>query len=71
MITPSSDPVSMLALAVPLYLFYEFAIVFGWLYNRRKRKRAARAPRPPTAQARDPGRGRRAGATVPGRRPSP
>jgi sec-independent protein translocase protein TatC len=42
-ITPSSDPVSMLALAVPLYLFYEFAIVFGWLYNRRKRKRAVRA----------------------------
>ncbi len=42
-ITPSSDPVSMLALAMPLYLFYEFAIVFGWLYNRRRRKRAARA----------------------------
>jgi sec-independent protein translocase protein TatC len=42
-ITPSSDPVSMLALAIPLYLFYELAIVVGWLYNRRKRKRAARA----------------------------
>ena len=26
----------MLALAIPLYLFYELAIVFGWLYNRRK-----------------------------------
>lgn len=42
-ITPSSDPISMLALAIPLYLFYELAIVFGWAYNRRKRKRAARA----------------------------
>ena len=41
-ITPSSDPISMLALAIPLYLFYELAIVFGWLYNRRKRKRAAK-----------------------------
>jgi len=42
-ITPSSDPVSFLALAIPLYLFYELAILFGWLYNRRKRKRAVRA----------------------------
>jgi len=42
-ITPSSDPISMLALAIPLYLFYELAILFGWLFNRRKRKRAARA----------------------------
>jgi Sec-independent protein secretion pathway component TatC len=29
----------MLALAIPLYLFYELAIVFGRLYNRRRRKR--------------------------------
>ena len=42
-ITPSSDPFSMLALAIPLYLFYELAIVFGWLYNRRKAKRARKA----------------------------
>lgn len=42
-ITPSSDPFSMLALAIPLYLFYEMAIVFGWFYNRRKAKRARRA----------------------------
>ncbi len=42
-ITPSSDPVSMLALAIPLYIFYELAIVFGWAYNRRRRKRAAKA----------------------------
>ncbi len=42
-ITPSSDPFSMLALAIPLYLFYELAIVFGWAYNKNKRRRAARA----------------------------
>lgn len=42
-ITPSSDPFSMLALAIPLYLFYELAIVFGWAYNRRKAKRKRKA----------------------------
>jgi sec-independent protein translocase protein TatC len=42
-ITPSSDPFSMLALAIPLYLFYELAIVFGWVFNRRKAKRARKA----------------------------
>jgi sec-independent protein translocase protein TatC len=42
-ITPSSDPFSMLALAIPLYLFYELAILFGWLYNRRKARRARKA----------------------------
>ncbi len=42
-ITPSSDPFSMLALAIPLYLFYELAIVFGWFFNRRKAKRARKA----------------------------
>ncbi len=39
-ITPSSDPFSMLALAIPLYLFYEMAILFGWAFNKRKAKRA-------------------------------
>jgi len=33
-ITPSSDPFSMMALAVPLYLFYEFSIVIGKIINR-------------------------------------
>jgi sec-independent protein translocase protein TatC len=32
--TPSSDPVSMFALAIPLYLFYEGAIVVGRLLKR-------------------------------------
>lgn len=33
-ITPSGDPFSMLALAVPLYVFYELAIVAGRLLRR-------------------------------------
>lgn len=35
-ITPSSDPFSMLALAVPLYFFYEISIVLGRLLRRDK-----------------------------------
>jgi sec-independent protein translocase protein TatC len=33
-ITPSSDPFSMLALAVPLYVFYEASIVIGKMLRR-------------------------------------
>ncbi len=33
-ITPSGDPFSMLALAVPMYLFYELSIVLGRLLRR-------------------------------------
>ncbi len=33
-ITPSSDPFSMMALAVPLYVFYELSIVIGKIINR-------------------------------------
>jgi sec-independent protein translocase protein TatC len=33
-ITPSSDPFSMLALAVPMYVFYEASIVIGKLLRR-------------------------------------
>jgi sec-independent protein translocase protein TatC len=32
--TPSSDPISMFALAIPLYLFYEAAIIIGRLLKR-------------------------------------
>ena len=28
-ITPSSDPFSMLAMAIPLYIFYELSIIIG------------------------------------------
>ncbi len=37
-ITPSGDPISLIALAGPMYLFYEAAIVFGILRQRRKRR---------------------------------
>jgi sec-independent protein translocase protein TatC len=42
-ITPSGDPFSMFALAIPMYLFYEMSIVLGRLLARRKRKRAEKA----------------------------
>ena len=35
-ITPSGDPISLIALAGPMYLFYEGAIIFGKLRNRRR-----------------------------------
>lgn len=35
-ITPSSDPFSMMALAVPLYFFYEISIVIGRVISRRR-----------------------------------
>ncbi len=40
-ITPSGDPISLLALAGPMYLFYEAAIVFGRLRARRLRRASA------------------------------
>jgi sec-independent protein translocase protein TatC len=42
-ITPSGDPISMLALAIPMYIFFEASIVIGWIFNRRKRKKAEKA----------------------------
>jgi sec-independent protein translocase protein TatC len=50
-ITPSGDPISMLALAIPMYIFYELSIVIGWFFNRRKRKRAAKAEKAAAAEA--------------------
>jgi len=40
-LTPSGDPLSLMALSVPMYLFYEISIGFGWWQNRRKNKTAA------------------------------
>lgn len=36
-ITPGGDPPTLFALSIPLWLFYELAIVFGWFYTRRRR----------------------------------
>ena len=40
-ITPSGDPISMLALTIPMVIFYEAAIIVGRLVNRRRRALAA------------------------------
>src|SRR5664280_737181 len=40
-VTPSSDPFSMLAMAVPLYAFYELSILIGRLLRRRAASRPA------------------------------
>ncbi|GAB1330607.1 twin-arginine translocase subunit TatC [Streptomyces sennicomposti] len=42
--TPSTDPVSMLALAGPIWVLYFGAVVFSLLNDRRKRRREAAGP---------------------------
>jgi sec-independent protein translocase protein TatC len=42
-ITPSGDPISMLALAIPMYLFFEISVVIGWLVSRRRAKASTKA----------------------------
>jgi sec-independent protein translocase protein TatC len=42
-ITPSGDPVSMFALAIPMMLLYVIAVVIGLVIYRRKRRKAAKA----------------------------
>ena len=40
-LTPSSDPFSMLGMAVPMVVFYELAILVGRIVVRRRRRRVA------------------------------
>ena len=40
--TPSNDPISMLALSIPLWIFYGVAVLFGALRDRRRRHAAAK-----------------------------
>jgi sec-independent protein translocase protein TatC len=40
-ITPSGDPYSMLALAIPMSIFYVFSVIIGYIIQRRKRRAAA------------------------------
>lgn len=42
LITPTTDPFTMLALMVPMLLFYESSILAAWLIERRRRRRAGR-----------------------------
>lgn len=41
LITPSGDPITLMVLAVPMYLLYEVAILIGWVVARRRRSSAA------------------------------
>jgi sec-independent protein translocase protein TatC len=43
-ITPSGDPYSLVALAVPMYVFYECSIILGWLLTRNRRRDLAAHP---------------------------
>ena len=40
-ITPSGDPYSLAILSIPMYLFYEIAILIGLLLTRKRRKAEA------------------------------
>jgi len=40
-ITPSGDPISMLALAIPMSLLFIVAVLIGFIAQRRRRKREA------------------------------
>lgn len=41
LITPTTDPVTMLLMMAPMVIFYEVSILFAVLFERRRRKRAA------------------------------
>ena len=40
-ITPSGDPISLLALSVPMIVLYFVAILIGWIVQRRRNKKRA------------------------------
>jgi sec-independent protein translocase protein TatC len=41
-ITPSGDPISMLALGIPMFLLYWISVGIGWLVSRRRAKATAK-----------------------------
>jgi sec-independent protein translocase protein TatC len=43
-ITPSGDPYSLLALSIPMYVFYECSILIGWLLTRNRRRELSPHP---------------------------
>lgn len=40
-ITPSGDPITLMVLSVPMYLFYELSIIFGRIWVRRQARAAS------------------------------
>lgn len=57
-ITPSGDPISMLALAIPMYLFFEVSILIGRIFLWRKTRRAVEVDAVDAAEAGDAPDGR-------------
>lgn len=43
-LTPSGDPIPLIALSVPMYLFYEISLAFGWWRNKRGANRSRTEP---------------------------
>jgi sec-independent protein translocase protein TatC len=43
-ITPSGDPISMLALAIPMFFLYWVSVLLGWIVARRRAKAGSPAP---------------------------
>jgi sec-independent protein translocase protein TatC len=39
-VTPSGDPISMMALAIPMTLLFLVAVLIGFIAQRRKKKRS-------------------------------
>ena len=37
-LTPSGDPITLIVLSVPLYIFYELSIIYGWQRSKRLEK---------------------------------
>jgi sec-independent protein translocase protein TatC len=44
-LTPGGDPISLIVLSVPMYVFYEVAILLGWLSQRRRTSTPSAAAR--------------------------
>lgn len=41
LVTPTTDPVTMLLMMAPMTVFYEVSIIFAWWFERRRARRAA------------------------------
>ena len=42
-ITPSGDPISLIALAIPMTVLYFVAIFVGWIFQRARQRRERKA----------------------------
>jgi sec-independent protein translocase protein TatC len=51
LITPGGDPISLIALSIPMCIFYELSIVFGRVLNRRRSKNVEGKAKEPLAPA--------------------